>query len=120
MCIEVKLCNVTVVFLRHSVLLALHLAISIPRIASSGHELPNARLVSSTVHPDVDSPDLIHTLMLMMFGQFLDHDLSLSPISKIAASARGLFSLGVILMVCCIILFEKLLFTTTEIVSKKA
>jgi len=88
-------------------LLALHLAISKPRVASSGHTLPNARLVSSTVHPDVDNPDLIHTLMLMVFGQFLDHDLTLSPISKIAASAKGQFSLGVILMVCCIVLFEK-------------
>jgi len=41
----------------------------------------------------VDNPDHIHTLMLMQVGQFLDHDMSKTAISKIAASDKGQFPL---------------------------
>ena len=67
-------------------------AISQPRVARSGNDLPNARLLSSVVHPDMDKPNFVHTLMLMLFGQFLDHDMSKTAISKIAATADGQFS----------------------------
>ena len=67
-------------------------AISKPRVARSGEELPNARLVSSTVHSDTDAPDYLHTLMLMQFGQFIDHDMSKTAISKIAINAEGRFT----------------------------
>lgn len=62
------------------------LAISEPRRAQSGAELPNARLVSTAFHADMNVPDSLHTLMLMMFGQFLDHDMSRTAISTIASS----------------------------------
>ena len=71
---------------------AMSVAISKPRVAASGRPLPNARLVSYTVHPDMDKPDFVHTLMLMLFGQFLDHDMSRTAISKIAANDKGPFS----------------------------
>ena len=61
-------------------------AISEPRVARSGKELPSARLVSSIVHPDTDDPDYLHTLVLMVMGQFVDHDVSLLAISMIADS----------------------------------
>ncbi|QQP38640.1 Peroxidasin -like protein, partial [Caligus rogercresseyi] len=41
--------------------------------------LPNPRLVSSSFHPDSDVPSTVATHMVTQMGQFLDHDLSLTP-----------------------------------------
>lgn len=40
---------------------------------------PNPRLISSNFHPDRDHPSRDVTTMVPQFGQFLDHDLSISP-----------------------------------------
>ena len=64
-------------------------AISQPRVARSGNELPNARQLSVTVHQDKDLPDHLHTLLLMLFGQLLDHDMSRTAISRLAANDGG-------------------------------
>ena len=69
-------------------LLVCCVAISKPRVARSGQDLPSARLLSSTVHGDLDMPD-IHTLMLMNYGQFVDHDMTRTAISSIAVDANG-------------------------------
>ncbi|ELT89922.1 hypothetical protein CAPTEDRAFT_146425 [Capitella teleta] len=58
-------------------------AIDVPRKGPTGYSLPSPRLVSSTIHWDVDIPHHTHTLMLMQFGQFLDHDISRTAISKL-------------------------------------
>jgi peroxidase len=50
-----------------------------PRVAVSGNALPNARLVSATIHTDSDAPDAIATNAFVMFGQFLDHDITETP-----------------------------------------
>ena len=41
--------------------------------------LPNARLVSAVFHSDSDLPDSKATHMVTQWGQFLDHDITLTP-----------------------------------------
>ena len=58
-------------------------AISRPRFRSVGNKpLPSPRLVSIVVHADVSNLHSRYTLMLMQFGQFLDHDITLTPVNK--------------------------------------
>ncbi|KAH8030875.1 hypothetical protein HPB51_012215 [Rhipicephalus microplus] len=57
--------------------------VSSPRISETGAELPNPRMVSTTVHVDLDRPSRDTTHMLMQWGQFLDHDFALAPISSV-------------------------------------
>ncbi|XP_067000674.2 chorion peroxidase [Anabrus simplex] len=50
-----------------------------PRISVSNQPLPSPRLLSTTFFPDIDNPHPYTTLMVMQFGQFIAHDISLSP-----------------------------------------
>ncbi|XP_021946283.1 peroxidasin homolog [Folsomia candida] len=50
--------------------------VSTLRKSISGNELPSARLVSSSIHKDVSRPSSTFTLMLMQWGQLVDHDLT--------------------------------------------
>ena len=50
-----------------------------PRVAGGGTELQSARQVASALFPDVDVPDNRITLSVMQWGQFIDHDFSLTP-----------------------------------------
>jgi hypothetical protein len=57
--------------------------ISRPRITSvTGVPLPNPRAVSSLIHPDISNLHTRYSLMVMQFAQFLDHDLTMTPIHK--------------------------------------
>lgn len=58
------------------------IGISSPRRARSGQPLPNPRVLSQTIHPQEDvGANFSH--LLMQFGQFLDHDISLSPVTQL-------------------------------------
>ncbi|XP_014676574.1 PREDICTED: lactoperoxidase-like, partial [Priapulus caudatus] len=44
--------------------------------------LPSPRAVSNAVHRSMDAPHEEYTLALMQWGQFLDHDITFTPVSK--------------------------------------
>lgn len=54
-----------------------------PRAASDGGPLPSARRVSNIVTRNTNSPYTDITISLMSWGQFIDHDLSISPIFRL-------------------------------------
>ncbi|XP_013401626.1 peroxidasin homolog isoform X2 [Lingula anatina] len=60
------------------------------RRAKNGQELPSGREVSLRLFQDINRPSNINTLMVMTFGQFVDHDLSRSAATKISVEASGL------------------------------
>ncbi|KAL3222577.1 hypothetical protein MRX96_028359 [Rhipicephalus microplus] len=64
--------------------------VSSPRLAKSGQQLPNARLISSLVHPDRRLPSPHFSHMLMQLGQFIDHDLALAPLEADPAEIKNL------------------------------
>ncbi|XP_037959455.1 myeloperoxidase-like [Teleopsis dalmanni] len=58
-------------------------AISKPRLLGvTGAPLPNPRSISTLIHPDISNLHTRYALMVMQFAQFLDHDLTLTPIHK--------------------------------------
>lgn len=62
-----------------------NLGIQTPRVSVvDGSSLPSPRLITSTVHRDFDRPDFQLSVLLMSWGQFIDHDLTL------AAGPRGM------------------------------
>ncbi|XP_034941467.1 uncharacterized protein [Chelonus insularis] len=57
--------------------------VSKPRITSvTGGLLPNPRSISTIMHPDISNLHNRYTLMVMQFAQFLDHDITMTPIHK--------------------------------------
>ncbi|CAH0563572.1 unnamed protein product [Brassicogethes aeneus] len=57
--------------------------ISKPRLTgATGALLPNPRTISTVVHPDISNLHNRYTLMTMQFAQFVDHDLTMTPIHK--------------------------------------
>lgn len=56
--------------------------ISSPRVGVNGSELPSARDVSVTVHRPSYAHDSTFTVMLAVWGQFLDHDITATALSK--------------------------------------
>ncbi|CAG0906984.1 unnamed protein product, partial [Darwinula stevensoni] len=57
--------------------------ISRPRSTSvSGQPLPSPRAISTFIHADVSRLHNRYALMVMQYGQFLDHDITLTPVHK--------------------------------------
>lgn len=61
--------------------------ISAPRVSVTGYPLPSARLVSTNVHTGDEPHDHAVTLILVAWGQYIDHDITLSaevkdPVTK--------------------------------------
>ena len=50
-----------------------------PATIRGGRLLPGARDISVTFHGDVANNDFDHSYLLMQWGQYLDHDVTLSP-----------------------------------------
>lgn len=48
----------------------------------TGAPLPSPRVISTVIHPDISNLHSRYTLMTMQFAQFLDHDLTMTPIHK--------------------------------------
>ena len=47
-----------------------------------GSPLPSPRLVSVNIHNDVSAPHVRYSLMMMQWGQFVDHDLTHTPVNR--------------------------------------
>jgi len=56
--------------------------IDIPRRSTNGGSLPSARVVSTSLAKDFSNQDARYTYLVMVFGQFVDHDITHSPILK--------------------------------------
>lgn len=57
--------------------------VSKPRLtATNGAPLPGPRTVSTLIHPDISNLHTRYSLMTMQYAQFLDHDLTMTPIHK--------------------------------------
>ena len=54
-----------------------------------GGPLPDVRVVSLHMFPDVDRPSQLHTLLLMIWGQFIDHDLTRTAITEMHMEDQG-------------------------------
>ncbi|XP_022240053.1 thyroid peroxidase-like [Limulus polyphemus] len=56
---------------------------SAARILSvNGQPLPSPRVISTTVHYDISTPHIQNSLLLMQFAQFVDHDLTFTPMNQ--------------------------------------
>ncbi|KAK0090083.1 hypothetical protein PV326_004246 [Microctonus aethiopoides] len=53
-----------------------------PRVAKSGKPLPSAREISLRIHNPSPSVNPSFTVMLAVFGQFIDHDMTATAISQ--------------------------------------
>ncbi|XP_071043918.1 uncharacterized protein [Parasteatoda tepidariorum] len=55
---------------------------SSPRLTGrSGKLLPSGRAISTQVHYDVRAPHVRYSLMVMQWGQFVDHDMTFTPMN---------------------------------------
>ncbi|XP_023246916.1 peroxidasin homolog [Copidosoma floridanum] len=57
--------------------------VSKPKVTGvTGAFLPNPRTISTNIHPDISNLHNRYTLMVMQYAQFLDHDMTMTPIQK--------------------------------------
>ncbi|OTF80786.1 hypothetical protein BLA29_003300, partial [Euroglyphus maynei] len=53
-----------------------------PRRSMDGSELPNARQISMSISPESQLENDFYSMMLMQFGQFIDHDITRTAITR--------------------------------------
>lgn len=61
------------------------------RRARDGSPLPGPRQVSVRIFQDRDRPSEIHTLLLMIWGQFIDHDVTRTAITQASMEEEGIY-----------------------------
>lgn len=70
---------------------------NVPRKTSvSGRQLPTPRDISLTVHTKIGQPTVYNptlTMAMMQMGQFLDHDVIITPLEEGTIYLRKIFSL---------------------------
>ena len=55
-----------------------------PRSRSvTGSPLPSPRLISVNIHNDVSTPHVRYSLMMMQWAQFVDHDITHTPVNRL-------------------------------------
>ena len=61
-----------------------HAGVSVPRgqVSESRSILPSPRAISEALIADLNRPSTDFTLMLMQWGQFIDHDITHTPLTK--------------------------------------
>lgn len=52
------------------------------RVSRSGKALPNPRLISASIHRESTADTQQFTMLVMQWGQFLDHDITFTPQSR--------------------------------------
>lgn len=57
-------------------------SISLPRRAYDGSPLPSARVISFVVHQDPPEYDKYHSMLSVVWGQFIDHDMTLAVMAS--------------------------------------
>ncbi|EZA46454.1 Peroxidasin-like protein, partial [Ooceraea biroi] len=69
-------------------------SLTAPRISVTGHNLPLSRVVSRTMHPDEGYHDHAGTVMVIAWGQFIDHDYTLTAtplVYRVSQNLRPIF-----------------------------
>ena len=59
-----------------------HNGVDTPRRSVTGLSLPSPRLLSTSLAPDLSNEHQRHSYITMTFGQFIDHDITHSPVMK--------------------------------------
>lgn len=62
---------------------------SSPRLSVTGNPLPSPRLISKSVHTDDGFHDHAATIFLVFWGQFVDHDITLTSETKDPRTAKS-------------------------------
>ena len=79
-----KLLTIIIYYTHNIVIITFEIiGISSPRSTSVyGGKLPSPRAITVKVHTDAQAPDHVATVLVMSWGQFLDHDISHTALSK--------------------------------------
>lgn len=79
--ISLSFCSTQQSFLKQNAGCSCFSGVMAPRVASDGSALPSAREVSVIVHRPMYRDDPKFTVMLAVWGQFIDHDITATALS---------------------------------------
>ena len=76
--------------------------IDAPRRDQNGHPLPSARRVSLLLFEDKNKPSHVHNTLYVTFGQFLDHDMTRTAVTKLSMEPLGKLKCNTLYHRCCV------------------